>query len=169
MTRDPRAVRAAGRDPESIGRIGDEIPMLDLRTTHIELEGELLAAFSRVLRSGRFVLGEGVDAFESELAKLCDTRHAVSCNSGTDALWLALRALEIGPGDAVLCPAYSFFATAGTIVRLGARPVFADIDPATFNLDPEDAARRADEIPDLRAVVTADLFGRVCHTQLPPE
>jgi dTDP-4-amino-4,6-dideoxygalactose transaminase len=137
--------------------------MVDLRSVHLELESELLAAFARVFETGRFVLGPGVEAFESELAKLCDARHAVSCNSGTDALWLTLRALEVGPGDRVLCPAYSFFATAATIVRLGARPVFADIDPATFNLDPEDALRRISETPNLRAVVTADLFGRVCE------
>jgi len=139
------------------------IPMVDLAAPHRALEPELLARFSAVLASGRFVLGEAVVAFESALAELCQVPHAVSCNSGTDALWLALRGLGIGPGDAVLCPAYSFFSTASTIVRLGARPVFADIDPATFNLDPEDAIRRAEGIPNLRAVVVVDLFGRLCE------
>ena len=140
-----------------------KIPMLDLRAQHAELEEELLEGFSAVLASGRFVLGAAVEAFESELAKLCDVPHAIGCNSGTDALWLALRALGVGPGDAVLCPAYSFFATAATIVRVGARPIFADILPGHFNLDPEDAIRRADEVENLRAVISVDLFGQICE------
>ncbi len=154
------------RREEPFGRpkdVGAPIPMIDLAASHRAIEPELLARFSAVLASGRFVLGEGVAAFESELAELCQAPHAVSCNSGTDALWLALRALGVGAGDAVLCPAYSFFSTASTIVRLGARPVFADIDPATFNLDPEDAIRRAETIPNLRAIVVVDLFGRLCE------
>jgi len=137
------------------------IPMIDLAAQHAEIEEELLEGFAEVMASGRFVLGEPVTSFEAELAKLCEARHCVSCNSGTDALWLALRALDVGPGDAVLCPAFSFFATAASIVRVGATPVFADIDPATFNLDPEDAIRRAEATPNLRAVMTADLFGRI--------
>lgn len=141
----------------------DFIAMNDLQTPHQGLAQALLAAFAGVLDSGRFVSGAGVEAFESALADLCDVRRAVSCNSGTDAIWLALRALDIGPGDAVLCPAYSFFSTAATIVRLGARPVFADIHPATFNLDPADAIARAERVPDLRAVLSVDLFGRLCE------
>jgi dTDP-4-amino-4,6-dideoxygalactose transaminase len=140
-----------------------KIPMLDLRAQHAELEEELLEGFSAVLASGRFVLGEPVEAFESSLAKLCDLPHAISCNSGTDALWLALRALGVGVGDAVLCPAYSFFATASAIVRVGARPIFADILPGSLNLDPEDAIQRAEEVENLRAVISVDLFGRICE------
>jgi len=139
------------------------IPMLDLTAQHSEIEEELLEGFAEVIASGRFILGDAVETFESELAKLCDARHAVSCNSGTDALWLALRGLGIGPGDAVLCPAYSFYATAATIARLGATPVFADIDPATLNLDPQDALERAAATPNLRAILTADLFGQICE------
>jgi len=140
-----------------------KIPMLDLRAQHAELEEELLEGFSAVLASGRFVLGEAVEAFESDLATLCQVPHAIGCNSGTDALWLALRGLGVGPGDSVLCPAYSFFATAATIVRIGARPVFADILPGSLNLDPEDAICRAEEAGPLRAVISVDLFGRVCE------
>ena len=140
-----------------------KIPMLDLRAQHAELEEELLEGFSAVIASGRFVLGEPVEAFESSLAKLCDLPHAISCNSGTDALWLALRGLGVGVGDSVLCPAYSFFATAAAIVRVGARPVFADIHPASFNLDPEDAIRCAEQTENLRAVISVDLFGRICE------
>ena len=139
-----------------------KIPMLDLRAQHAELEEDLLEAFAAVLATGRFVLGDPVEAFESELARLCDARYALGCNSGTDALWLALRGLDIGSGDAVLCPAYSFFATAAAIVRTGARPVFADIRADSLNLDPEDAIRVAEQTPDLRAIITVDLFGRVC-------
>lgn len=145
------------------GAAPHEIPMIDLRMQHAELETEILEGFRSVLETGRFILGDPVETFESELMKLCDTRHAVSCNSGTDALWLALRGLGIGPGDAVLCPAYSFFASAATIVRMGARPVFADIDPTTFNLDPEDAMRRADQHGSIRAILSVDLFGRLCE------
>jgi dTDP-4-amino-4,6-dideoxygalactose transaminase len=140
-----------------------EIPMIDLRGQHLALESELLEGFRGVLASGRFVLGDAVAGFESDLAKLCEARYAITCNSGTDALWLALRALDIGPGDAVLCPAYSFFASAATIVRLGAVPVFVDIDPTTLNLDPEDAIRRAADRTDIRAVLSVDLFGRLCE------
>ncbi len=137
--------------------------MVDLAAQHAEIKTELLTGFASILDSGRFVLGDPVESFESDLAKLCEVRHGLSCNSGTDALWLALRGLEIGEGDAVLCPAYSFFATAATIVRAGASPIFCDIDPATLNLDPEDAIRRVQSTPNLRAVVSVDLFGRACN------
>jgi len=137
--------------------------MLDLAAEHAEIEEELLEGFAEVLASGRFILGDPVLGFEAELAKTCESRHAVSCNSGTDALWLAMRGLGVGPGDAVLCPAYSFFATAATIVRLGARPIFVDIDPRTLNMDPEDAIARAEAYGEVRAVITVDLFGRVCE------
>ena len=139
------------------------IPMIDLAAQHAEIEEELLQGFAEVMASGRFVLGEPVTAFETELAKLCEIRHAISCNSGTDALWLAMKALGIGPGDAVLCPAFSFFATAAAVVRAGATPVFTDIDPVSLNLDPEDAIRRAEATPNVRAVLTVDLFGRIAQ------
>lgn len=151
------------------GSAPHEIPMLDLAAQHASLEAEILDGFRSVLTSGRFVLGEPVKAFESDLCKLTESRFAISCNSGTDALWLALRGLGIGPGDAVLCPAYSFFASAATIVRVGAIPVFADIDRATLNLDPADALRRIEahdrahpEQP-VRALLSVDLFGRLCE------
>jgi len=140
-----------------------EIPLLDLRAQHAPLETELLEAFRGVLETGRFILGDAVQSFEADLAKLCKARHAVACNSGTDALWLAMRGLGIGPGDAVLCPAFSFFASAATIARLGARPIFVDIDPLSLNMDPEDAIRRAATRTDVRAVMSVDLFGRICE------
>jgi dTDP-4-amino-4,6-dideoxygalactose transaminase len=131
-----------------------KIPMLDLVAQHASLKEELLEGFSAVISSGRFILGDPVEAFEKDLATLCETPFAVACHSGTDALWLALTALGIGSGDAVLCPAYSFFATAATIARIGATPVFCDIDSATLNLDPYDAIRRAEATPNLRAVIS---------------
>jgi dTDP-4-amino-4,6-dideoxygalactose transaminase len=137
--------------------------MIDLAAQHAAIKTELMAGFSGLLDSGRFILGEAVESFESDLAKLCGLPFAVGCNSGTDALWLCMRALEIGPGDAVLCPAYSFFATAATIVRAGARPIFCDIDPSTLNLDPEQAIHLVETVPSLRAVLTVDLFGRACE------
>jgi dTDP-4-amino-4,6-dideoxygalactose transaminase len=141
----------------------NRIPMLDLAAQQADIKEELLAGFATLIDTGRFVLGDPVESFESDLAKLCEARHALSCNSGTDALWLALRGLGIGAGDAVLCPAYSFFATAATIVRAGATPIFVDIDPATFNLDPEKAIRLVETTPDLSAVISVDLFGRACE------
>lgn len=140
-----------------------KIPMLDLRAQHAALEEELLEGFAAIVASGNFVLGDPVANFEADLARLCGLEHALGCNSGTDALWLALRALGVGPGDAVLCPAYSFYATAATIVRIGARPIFADILPDSLNLDPEDAIRRTESTPNLKAIISVDLFGRICE------
>ena len=140
-----------------------EIPLLDLPTQHAPLENELLEAFRAVLKTGRFILGDAVQSFEADLAKLCEARHAVACHSGTDALWLAMRGLGIGPGDAVLCPAFSFFASAATIARIGAIPIFVEIDPLSLNMDPEDAIRRAATRTDIRAVISVDLFGRICE------
>jgi dTDP-4-amino-4,6-dideoxygalactose transaminase len=137
--------------------------MQNLAVQHEALEPELLAGLSKLLSSGRFVQGDVVQSFEAELASHCGVAHAVTCNSGTDAIWLALRALDIGPGDAVLCPAFSFFASAATIVRLGARPIFCDILPGTLNLDPADALARAREELDWKAVLSVDLFGRLAE------
>ena len=141
----------------------DVIPMQNLAVQHAALEPELLAGLAKLLASGRFVQGEPVRAFEAELARACGAPYAVTCNSGTDAIWLALRALDIGPGDAVLCPGFSFFASAATIVRLGATPLFCDIERASLNLDPEDALRRLRGGPEPKAVLTVDLFGRLCE------
>ena len=137
--------------------------MQDLAIQHEALEPELLAGLSKLLASGRFVQGDPVRVFEGELARACGAPHAVTCNSGTDAIWLALRALDVGPGDVVLCPAFSFFASAATILRVGATPAFCDIRPDTLNLDPEDAIRRASALPRVKAVLTVDLFGRLCE------
>src|SRR5215831_12228319 len=112
-----------------------EIPMLDLSRQYASIREEILAAVTRVCDSQSYILGAEVSELERELATLCGTRDAVACASGTDALWLALVAAGIKSGDTVVTTPFSFFATASSIVRAGARPVFADIDPETLNLD----------------------------------
>jgi len=134
------------------------VPLLDVNAQNLPLEEELTAVFTRVLRSGRFILGEEVEAFEAECAGFIGARHAVSMSSGTDALLAALMALGIGPGDEVLCPAFTFFATAGCIARTGAVPVFCDVLPDTFNLDLASAAARL--TPHTKAIMPVHLFGQ---------
>ncbi len=138
-----------------------EVPMLDLSRQYASLRREVLAAVTRVCDSQHYILGEEVKAFEREFAILCDTRHAAGCASGTDALWLALAAAGIGPGDEVITTAFSFFATASCIVRAGARPVFADIDSETLNLDPARVEERLKSTASrTRAVLPVHLYGQ---------
>ncbi len=136
-----------------------QIPILDLKAQHRAIREEVLAAMVRVVDSQRFILGDDVKKFESEIAAYCGTKFAVGCASGSDALILALMALEIGPGDAVLTTPYTFFATAGAISRVGAAPVFVDVEEDTFNIDAnrvEDALARH---PNIRAIMPVHLFG----------
>ncbi|MCX8118182.1 MAG: DegT/DnrJ/EryC1/StrS family aminotransferase [Desulfobacterota bacterium] len=112
------------------------VPFIDLTRQYREIGGEILSATRRVLEKGRFVLGEEVSAFEEEFARFCGVRYGVGVNSGTDALYLALKAAGIGEGDEVITVANSFIATALAIAFTGARPLFVDVDPATFNMDP---------------------------------
>ena len=137
------------------------VPVLDLApdiTAHYE---ELRAAFDRVLRSGQFIMGPEVVAFEAETAEYLGTRHAVGVNSGTDALVIALRALGVGPGDDVITTPFSFFATAESIGNVGATPVFVDIDPATFNIDP--ALLEAAISERTKVILPVHLYGRPCE------
>ena len=136
------------------------VPLLDLRAQFAEIREEIEAAVQRVLDSQRFVLGDEVSRLESAIAEYTGAPHAVACASGSDALLLALWARGVGPGDAVLCPTFTFFATAGSVARLGATPVFADIDPITYNLDLESARRMAEGRRDLKAILPVDLFGQ---------
>ncbi len=134
------------------------IPMLDLVAQFQTIEHELRAAIEDVLRSGKFILGPQVEAFEQEIAKLCGAPHAVGVASGTDALLLALRAAGVGAGDEVIVPAFSYISTADTVSLLGATPVFSDISPDTFNLDPSQLESRI--TPRTRAIIPVHLFGQ---------
>jgi len=135
------------------------IPLLDLRAQHESLREEIMAELTRVVDSQIFILGENVKALESELAQYCSTRFAIGCASGSDALFLALLAAEIGPGDQVLTTPYTFFSTVGAICRIGAAPVLADIEPDTFNLDVERVREALHRHPDVKAIIPVHLFG----------
>jgi dTDP-4-amino-4,6-dideoxygalactose transaminase len=139
------------------------IPNQDMQAHLAPLRDELNAAAQRVIASGRFILGGEGEAFEKEAAEACALREAVAVSSGTDALLVLLMALQIGPGDEVVTTPFSFFATAGAIARVGARPVFVDIEPDTFNMDPARAAAAIG--PRTRAVMTVHLFGRLARTE----
>jgi len=136
-----------------------QIPLLDLKAQHKTIRSEILAELTRVVDSQRFILGEDVKRFEADIAAYCGTKFAVGCASGSDALILALMALEIGPDDEVLTTPYTFFATAGAISRVGATPVFVDVEEDTFNLD---AGQMEDVLaahPKVRAIMPVHLFG----------
>lgn len=141
-----------------------KVPILDLAAELREVGAEVRAALERVLVSGHFILGPEGAALEKEVAALCGVPHAVACNSGTDALHLALRAAGIGPGDEVLTPAFTFIATAEAIAYVGAKPVFADVDAASFNLTAATLERAL--TPRTRAVIVVHLFGQCA--EMPP-
>jgi dTDP-4-amino-4,6-dideoxygalactose transaminase len=134
------------------------IPLVDVKAQYAPLIPELKERFEEVLESGRFILGPNVTAFEEEAAAYLGVPVTIGVANGTDALVLVLDAMGIGPGDEVICPAFTFYATPEAIVRRGATPVFADIDPATLNLDPADVAARI--TPRTRAIMPVHLFGR---------
>ena len=135
------------------------VPLLDLRPVHQPLREEILAAITRVVDSQQFILGEDVALLEQELAAYCGVEYAVSCGSGSDALFLALLAADVHHGDRVVTTPFTFFASAGAIVRAGAIPVFVDIDPATYNMDPNELERVAKRVPRIKAVMPVHLYG----------
>jgi dTDP-4-amino-4,6-dideoxygalactose transaminase len=135
-----------------------QIPLVDVKAQYAPLLDELKERIAEVLDSGRFILGPNVRAFEEEAAAYLGAEHAIGVANGTDALVIALDALDIGPGDEVICPTFTFYATAESIARRGAKPVFADIDARTMNLDPEDVRGRVTE--RTKAIIPVHLFGR---------
>jgi len=154
-----RSDQARGSNGSSGQTVLDRgVPLLDLGRQHGELKEQVLAALARVWDSNAFVLGPEVVELEQSVAGYCQTRHAIGCASGSDALLLALMAMKIGPGDEVILPSFTFFATASAVTRLGAKPVFVDIDPVSFNIDPR-------LVPPLvgastRAILPVHLFGQ---------
>jgi dTDP-4-amino-4,6-dideoxygalactose transaminase/acetyltransferase-like isoleucine patch superfamily enzyme len=145
-------VPRTGEPPET------PVPMLDVAAQNGPLMTEYRATFERVMNHGQFILGSEVDAFEARLRDSFGFKHALAVSSGTDALLLALMALDIAEGDEVITSAFSFFATAGCIARVGAKPVFVDIDPATYNMDPEKIEKALS--PRTKAILPVHLFGQ---------
>ena len=137
-----------------------QVPLLDLKAQYTDLRQDIDDAIRSVMESARFIGGPEVSALEEEVARYSQCAHGVACASGTDALLLSLRALGVGPGDEVVTSAYSFFASAGVIANVGARPVFVDIDPRTYNLD----AHRLEAAISARtkAVICVHLYGQCC-------
>jgi dTDP-4-amino-4,6-dideoxygalactose transaminase len=135
-----------------------KVPLLDLSIQHQNLREELRLAIDAVMDSQQFILGSEVTALEHELAEYCHARYAVGCASGSDALLLALMALDINPGDEIITTPFSFFATVSAITRVGAKPVFVDIDPQTYNLDVSQVAGKISE--RTRAIMPVHLFGQ---------
>src|SRR5689334_18583935 len=134
------------------------VPLLDLQAQYASLRDEVREAVERVLDSQRFVLGDEVRKLEASIAAYTKTEHAIACASGSDALLLALMALDVGAGDEVITTPFTFFATAAAITRLGARPVFVDIDPSYYNLD---TSQVADAISDkTKAILPVHLYGQ---------
>jgi len=135
-----------------------KIPLLDLKFQHDPLYGEILTALENVARSNIFILGPEVQRLEHHVAEMSGTKYGIGVSSGTDALLMALMALDISPGDEVITPTFSFFATAGAVARLGAKPVFVDVDPRTMNVDPAHLERVV--TPRTKAIIPVHLYGQ---------
>ncbi len=135
------------------------VPLLDLKAQYATIKDAIDKAVQEVVESQTFILGPAVERLEKDIAELSHTRYAIACASGTDALLLALRAVDVGAGDEVITTPFTFFATAGTVHNVGARPVFVDIDPRTYNIVPEAAA--AAVTSKTKAVIPVDLFGQI--------
>jgi dTDP-4-amino-4,6-dideoxygalactose transaminase len=143
--------------------MSNPVPLFDAKAQTKSLQVHLEEAFKRVLLSGQAIGGPEVTAFEAEFAQYCGAAAAVSCSSGSDALLLALKALDIGPGDEVIVPPFTFFASAGAVARLGATPVFVDIEADTYNIDPHQIENKITR--NTRAIMVVHLFGQCCDME----
>ena len=139
------------------------VPLLDLRAQHATIKDDVVAALMKVVDDQLFILGEPVERLEQAVGELSHVKHAIGCANGTDAILLAMRALDIGRGDEVITTPFTFFATGGTVHNVGATPVFADIEPDTFNLSPDAAA--AARTSRTKAVIPVDLFGQMAEIE----
>ena len=139
-----------------------KVPLLDLKAQHETMREDIAEAIAEVVDSQWFIMGPNVSALEEEVAAYVGAKHAIGCGSGSDALLLALMAVGVGHGDEVLCPSYTFFATAGAIYRLGAKPVFVDIDPVTYNICLESLRTKAAACSNLKAIIPVHLYGQAC-------
>ena len=148
----------ANRSPEAIRNQVTSVPLLDIGRENRPLLDEIKTAIDAVIESGAFVLGPACRDLEENVANLCESKHAIGCASGSDALLLALMAFDIGPGDEVILPSFTFFATASAVWRLGATPVFVDIKPDTFNISPEHIRRALTS--KTKAIIPVHLFGQ---------
>ena len=140
-----------------------EVKLLDLQENYFPIRNEIRRAMDEVCDAQALILGPHVERFEKHLAEYCQTKYAIGVSSGTDALLCALMAIGIKGGDEVICPSFTFFATAGSIARLGAKPVFAEIDPRTFNLDPDRIEKQV--TPRTRAIIPVHLFGQLADME----
>lgn len=136
------------------------VPLLDLKAQHDTIRDEIEPVVRQVIEDQWFIMGPEVSKFEEEIGRYIGVKHAIGCASGSDAILLALMALGIGPGDQVILPTYTFFSTAGCVSRLGATPIFADIDPVTYNIDIEHARTLAKQCTNLKALMPVHLFGQ---------
>lgn len=144
-----------------------KVPLLDLKPQYQTIKEEVLKVTEEIFESQYFILGPRVEALEKEIAEYCSSKHAVGVSSGTDALLISLMAADIGAGDSVITPTYTFFATAGSIARAGARPVFVDIDAETYNISSESICRAIDDMTGeernkLKAIIPVHLYGQCC-------
>lgn len=151
-------------DEPAANHIVTSVPLLDLARQHDPLQQEFAEALAKVCRSGWFCLGPDVKQLEENLATYCRAKHAIGCASGSDALLLALMALEVGPGDEVIVPSFTFFATASAVTRLGATPIFADIDPSTYNIDPACVERLLNK--KTKAIIPVHLYGQCAEMDI---
>src|SRR5438045_4906147 len=139
------------------------VKLLDLQAQYLPIRNEIRRAIDEVCDAQALIVGPHVEKFEKNLAAYCQTKHAIGVSSGTDALLCSLMALGVGPGDEVICPTFTFFATAGSIARLGARPVFVDIEPQSFNIDP--GKLKAAITKRTRAIMPVHLFGQIARME----